>query len=263
MGLFFNKNMKVLHSSDNVLMIIKEFDLKINSNNNAERTVQTLLKKQFPSLANPKLFHEFYFPQRLDYATSGVMCIPKTKDACRVVSSSLSSRTARKYYIALVRGLISCEYLDVNISIGEDTRFKVIQKMCTANTEFCTKPRQARTKILVLEEGTYDDYPATKILVRPITGRRHQIRVHCSYLGHSIVGDYTYSERKDVTPYRMFLHSFRMVLPMSIEYVDVQTREPFLDEDKWCSFRIINKIDDSAFDKLECVNVHCDGTEVR
>lgn len=67
----------------------------------------------------------------------------------------------------------------------------------------------ARTLIVLLEKGIFDNYPASKILIRPITGRRHQIRVHCSYIGHTIVGDYTYSNRKDLNPERMFLHSIR------------------------------------------------------
>lgn len=69
--------------------------------------------------------------------------------------------------------------------------------------------RNARTLIVVLETGLFDNYPTSKVLIRPITGRRHQIRVHCSHIGHTIVGDYTYSNKKDVSPERMYLHSLR------------------------------------------------------
>lgn len=81
-------------------------------------TVQTLLKKKFPSLANEKLYHEFYFPHRLDYATSGVMCVPLNKEECKIISKGFSDRRVQKYYIALVRGLLSKEIVDINISIG-------------------------------------------------------------------------------------------------------------------------------------------------
>lgn len=81
--------------------------------------------------------------------------------------------------------------------------------MCTADSKYCIKSRAARTIFVTLDKGSFDDYPATKVLIRPVTGRRHQIRTHCSYLGHTIVGDYTYSNRKDVKPSRMFLHSLR------------------------------------------------------
>lgn len=62
---------------------------------------------------------------------------------------------------------------------------------------------------MVLERGFRNGKPATKVLLCPSTGRRHQLRVHCSYIGHTVIGDYTYSERKDIEPYRTFLHSFR------------------------------------------------------
>ena len=71
------------------------------------------------------------------------------------------------------------------------------------------KSRPAQSKLLVLERGIYESYPATKVLLRPLTGRRHQLRVHCHTIGHTIVGDYTYSRRHDITPPRMFLHALR------------------------------------------------------
>ncbi|KAJ8955376.1 hypothetical protein NQ318_003473 [Aromia moschata] len=208
-GIICHQKIKILHKSSNFIIINKECDIKINSNNKTERTVHTMLKEVFPLLANEKLFHEYYFPHRLDFATSGLMCIPIHKEACRVVSSTFLTRASKKYYIAIVRGLFSKEIVDIDIPIGEDIREKNIQKMCTANCKFCMKARTAKTIFIVLEKGLYDNYPATKVLVRPITGRRHQIRVHCTYIGHTIVGDYTYSNRKDTKPPRMFLHCLR------------------------------------------------------
>ncbi|CAH1153681.1 unnamed protein product [Phaedon cochleariae] len=251
---FLKKKIKILHQSNNFLLISKDYDMKINSDNPNEFTVQTQLRKQYPLLANDSLFHEFYFPHRLDFATSGVMCIPIHKKACQMASEAFSGKQAKKYYIGLARGLFSNELIDLDIPIGEDSRYKNIHKMCTYQSEFCTKSRNARTIFLVLEEGLYDCYPATKILIRPVTGRRHQIRVHCSYLGHTIIGDYTYSNRKDVSPFRMYLHAFRLVLPLSLEHIDVQSCDPFLTDDKWHSFTLFNEINEQAFKKLEiCV----------
>ena len=93
---------------------------------------------------------------------------------------------------------------------GVDTREKNgNHKMCTGDNIFCEKPRKSCTVLLVLEHGFRNGKPATKVLLCPATGRRHQLRVHCSHIGHTVIGDYTYSERKDVEPHRTFLHSFR------------------------------------------------------
>lgn len=88
------------------------------------------------------------------------------------------------------------------------------RRMCTADSASCTKPRDAHTRLAVLERGMYMSYPATKVLLSPVTGRRHQLRVHCSTIGHTIVGDYTYSGRKDTSPSRTFLHSYRYYITM-------------------------------------------------
>jgi len=88
-------------------------------------------------------------------------------------------------------------------------------------------PRSAQSRITVLERGTYRNEPATKVLLRPMTGRRHQLRVHCEYLGHPIIGDYTYSNKKDVDPPRMFLHSYRY----GVTLCQTGQRLPELDSD--------------------------------
>lgn len=84
--------------------------------------------------------------------------------------------------------------------------------MCTANQEYCEKPKDSCTGLLVLERGLRCGKSATKVLLCPGTGRRHQLRVHCSFIGHTIIGDYTYSDKQDVEPYRQFLHSLRYIV---------------------------------------------------
>lgn len=81
--------------------------------------------------------------------------------------------------------------------------------MCTSDSIFCKKPRKSYTVLIVLEHGLWKDKPVTKVLLTPGTGRRHQLRVHCHCIGHTILGDYTYSGGKDIEPHRTYLHSLR------------------------------------------------------
>ena len=55
--------------------------------------------------------------------------------------------------------------------------------------------------------------------MEPLTGRRHQLRIHCHSLGHTILGDYTYSDRSDTKPKRMYLHAYKIDLPNTLEGV--------------------------------------------
>ncbi|KAL7645945.1 UNVERIFIED_CONTAM: hypothetical protein RMT77_002842 [Armadillidium vulgare] len=115
------------------------------------------------------------------------------------------------------------------------------------------KVRSASTRILVLEKGISHGFPATKVLLKPLTGRRHQLRLHLSILGHTIVGDYTYSNRNDNVPYRMFLHAYRLVIPTELEHIDIQTTDPFCEtylRNKWISVQKLNKLDEEAMSKI-------------
>ncbi|KAL3289995.1 hypothetical protein HHI36_023374 [Cryptolaemus montrouzieri] len=241
---------KILKVTENFIAVDKTYDLKINSNDQNELTLQTFLKHKFPKLPRGNLHHEFYFVHRLDYSTSGVMCIPLNKITCKAVALAFQERYTEKYYIAIVRGWLSIDCLEINSPIGEDTRDTEIHKMC-CDKNFYINPKKARTFMIVLEKGIFKDYPATKILIRPITGRRHQIRVHCNYLGHTIVGDYTYSNRKDVEPYRTYLHSLRLVIPSNIDHFEVQTEDPFLHDEQWYSISVVNELNCDIFEKFK------------
>lgn len=159
---------------------------------------------------NRSLYHDFHFVHRLDYVTSGVLCIALNKCACTAATSAFEERKAKKYYLAILRGHVARESLNICEAIGEDVSEKNgNHRMCTSTDPNCKSPRFAKTMLLVLQRGIFGSFPATKVLLRPITGRRHQLRVHCTIIGHTIVGDYTYSNRKDTDPWRTFLHAFR------------------------------------------------------
>ncbi|XP_057333583.1 RNA pseudouridylate synthase domain-containing protein 1-like [Microplitis mediator] len=246
----------ILYRSNNYLIINKPYDMVVNSNNiNVKKTLENELKKMFPHLANPLLKNGFYFVHRLDYPTSGVICIALNKNSARAASTAFEKRKVKKYYLALVHGHINESHLIINKPIGQDTR-EILgnKKMCTIDDNYCIKPRDSCTLLLVLERGLRDGKPATKILLRPHTGRRHQLRVHCYYIGHTIIGDYTYSDRKDSKPHRTFLHSFRLALDNEIEKFDVRTSDPFNSNDycnKWVPTNLICTLNNNTFDIID------------
>ncbi|CAD7085048.1 unnamed protein product [Hermetia illucens] len=224
-----HQNTFLLHRSENFLVIDKPPDLLINSNDYRKISVQTILREQFPELKDSSLTHEFYFAHRLDYSTSGILCIPLNKVSCTAVSKAFEHRTSKKYYIALLNGHVNQKFTTVDIEIGDDSRYeKTNKKMCTTSElEFCKNPRKCVTHIVVLEKGSYNNREATKVLIKPITGRRHQIRVHCQIIGHPIIGDYTYGLAEDKLVPRMFLHAIKLVIPNTVEGIEVETRDPF------------------------------------
>lgn len=250
-----DEDINVLHMSENFLVVNKQWDIAINSDtpNVHPVTIATQLKYKFPNLYDPSVKFGFRFCHRLDYSTSGVLCLALNKNAAKESYKTLYSKKADKYYLALVHGHICDNHLVINKPIGIDSRPDYTHCMCTSDKVYCTSAKYATTKLLILQRGYYNGRPATKILLKLITGRRHQIRVHCHELGHTIIGDFTYSDRKDLAPYRMFLHAFKLHLPTEIENIDVTTDDPFTERDprnKWLPNETVNELDEKVFSKL-------------
>ncbi|ETW04225.1 hypothetical protein H310_04563 [Aphanomyces invadans] len=71
--------------------------------------------------------------------------------------------------------------------------------------------KMSTTLAFVLGHGTFEGNPVTKLLLRPLSGRRHQLRLHLSHHGYPIVGDVTYGSEEDPAP-RMMLHAWKLNL---------------------------------------------------
>ena len=83
----------------------------------------------------------------------------------------------------------------------------------------------AATTVLELARGSYMGEPVAKLLLKPTSGRRHQLRLHCVALGLPIVGDATYGA-DDGAP-RMMLHARTLRLPVGEEGLEVSAPDPF------------------------------------
>lgn len=225
--------LEVLHKSENFLVVNKDFDVVLNTENPARLSVFGQLAHKFPELVSKDLSHGFYVAHRLDYSTSGVLLIPLTKQASAQAARCFEKRKTQKYYLALVEGHLTQEnIIEINAAIGKDSRpeFEKI-RMCTESSKFCAYPKSALTKALLLERGYYKDEPVSKILLYPKTGRRHQLRIHCKLIGHTILGDFTYCNENDEDLRRMFLHAFRLKVPCALEDIDLRTNDPFTESE--------------------------------
>lgn len=230
----FLDKLKVLHHSENFLAVDKMPDLVMNTKPGDERlSLYDQIKHRFPHLYQPGLGHGFYVLHRLDYSTSGVLVVPLTRQAATQGSKQFERRRTKKFYLALLRGHVKEDRVDIDIPIGKDKSSE--QRMCCPDQPNCDKARAARTRLVVLSRGEYSGSPATKVLLAPVTGRRHQLRLHCHRLGHTIVGDFTYSGKRDLLPPRMYLHAHRLLLPTPLEDLDINAGDPFdqLEDNAW------------------------------
>ena len=123
---------------------------------------------------------------RLDKDTSGTMVVAKNGAALESLARQFKTRTVSKKYLALVFGEFRNEVGTIDLPIG---RHPVHRKQMSTTTR---KGRQAQTVWKVREQ--FSGLTLLELTLK--TGRTHQIRVHCSVMGHPIAGDPVYGPRK-------------------------------------------------------------------
>lgn len=132
---------------------------------------------------------------RLDKKTSGLLLIAKTDRAHRVLSDHFQRKLVEKKYLALVEGVVKEDAGEISAPIGryEETKFWNIKADGkTSETRFRVLERFADTTLLELQ---------------PVTGRTNQLRIHCEFIGHPIVGD----ERRGGREFsRLCLHAYKL-----------------------------------------------------
>lgn len=121
---------------------------------------------------------------RLDMATSGVMVVALNKSAERELKRQFREREPKKSYIARVWGHLENDEGMIDLPLICDWPNRPKQKVCFETG------KSAQTAYQVL---SHDPDNSTRVLLTPITGRSHQLRVHMLSLGHPILGDRFYA----------------------------------------------------------------------
>jgi 23S rRNA pseudouridine1911/1915/1917 synthase len=144
---------------------------------------------------------------RLDKETSGLILLAKNERAHRWLQDQFRLRKVEKIYLALVDGKPPTPSGRVETYVGRDPNHR--KRM--ANVP------QSRGREAISEYRTVESFRNHTLLeFHPFTGRTHQIRLHCAFLGCPIVGDEVYGRKKpSVDINRHFLHAYRLkiVLP--------------------------------------------------
>ena len=149
-------------------------------------------------------YPEIRVVHRLDCHTSGVMLLARGPDMQRQLSRLFHDRQVEKAYIALVEGSVQQSEGSIEIPLRGDPGNRPLQVIDYDDG----KPAQTHWRLL----RTVDDVagsPATRLELRPVTGRTHQLRVHCMAMGHPIVGDRLYNPAIGCDG-RMMLHAERL-----------------------------------------------------
>jgi len=185
----------ILFEDERYVCVDKPFDVRVDGP--ADCTVEKLLRREVG-------LHAFRMVQQLDYATSGVMTVAKSRAAHAAAQVCFNNKTVRKEYLALVSGHPDWDAQLVNARIAAvEGDFRMTISPSGA---------ESATHITVLSHGYVKGEAVAAVLLRPRSGRRHQLRVHLAHVGFPILGDATYGTR--AVQDRMYLHAWRLALPV-------------------------------------------------
>lgn len=137
---------------------------------------------------------------RLDMDTSGIMVIALNRDSHRQLSRQFEQRQTKKTYRANVFGIVKDDHASIDLPIITDWPNRPKQKV-----DF-NEGKSALTHYQVLDRENTKNI--TKLLLTPITGRSHQLRIHLAEIGHPILGCnfYAHHEAK-IMSQRLMLHA--------------------------------------------------------
>jgi|TARA_B100000315_G_scaffold255727_1_gene299860 RluA family pseudouridine synthase len=203
--------LEILHADEHLLVVNKPTDVSLL----ADRSGEACLWDHLHSMCDkPYLVH------RLDKGTSGVLAVALDAATQKHLTQAFARRLPSKYYVARVAGELRSNgtlTIDLPLRRGRKSRYRVAGLRSDIRSHeggwdissseghpSCTRLRTIRCS-----EGT------TTLLLKPITGRTHQLRVHLSWVGYPVLGDTLYARPGSAQQHspRMMLHAHKLVLP--------------------------------------------------
>ena len=181
----------IIENNENFIVINKPSGIAVQSGTKSfKNVVDTLRGTKYFEDSKPYIVH------RLDKETSGILIVAKTREYAQLFTSLFRIRKIHKTYLAVVYGEVPKEIkvLEDDLILYEKER-KIIQK--------------ATSYIKILKSSS--DYSLLEL--RPITGRKHQLRKQLYNIGNSIIGDdkYYVKRGKDfIKSKNLMLHAYEI-----------------------------------------------------
>ena len=206
------KELEIIFEDEDLFVVYKPYDFLSVPGIHIKDSVYTRIKQQYPTITGPIIVH------RLDMSTSGLLVLAKNKKAHKHLQNQFVKRAVSKKYVALLDGNLEDNSGTINLPIRLDLNDRPRQLVCFEHG------KKAETNWEVIERKNN----TTRIHLYPITGRTHQLRVHCSHslgLNIPIIGDDLYGKKAN----RLHLHAaaLEFIHPTSKEKMSFYKKAEF------------------------------------
>ena len=184
-----NENL-IIENNDNFVVLNKSSGISVQGGTKSKKNlVDIFSKSELFQSSKPFSVH------RLDKDTSGVFIMAKNRETAQLLTSLFRLRKVHKTYLGICHGEITKEKGTLNNDlIRYDNKKKIKEK--------------AETIFKILDKNN----SSTLVKMRPVTGRKHQLRKHLFMIGHSILGDKKYNSTNDNRSINknLMLHSYEI-----------------------------------------------------
>ena len=204
---------RVLYKDEEVIAIDKPAGLAVQGGTKTMRHVDGMLKAlRFGKKERPRLVH------RLDKDTSGVLVLARSPAAAAWLTAAFRDKTVRKIYWALVRDIPKPDREEIALPLVKRAIGPLAARAIGKGERVVAddgEGKAARTLYAVLDKA---GRKAAWLALMPLTGRTHQLRVHCAAKGTPILGDGKYGgpaarlEGAGIAK-RLHLHAWEIELP--------------------------------------------------
>ncbi len=197
----------ILYEDDDLLVVNKPPGIAVQGGTKTTHHIDRLLEGvgDGPD-TRPRLVH------RLDRDTSGVLVIAKRRSVAAKLGRAFQTRSVRKIYWALVKG------------VPKPAQGKVEAALVKSGGPEGDRVRKARPGEQNIAQSAVTHYAVVDragqgcafVSLKPVTGRQHQLRAHMAIIGHPILGDEKYHGDRDLpegVPRKLHLHARRISFP--------------------------------------------------
>ncbi|WP_456104881.1 RluA family pseudouridine synthase [Prevotella sp.] len=197
------KELKILYEDDYLAVVSKPSGLLSVPGKGSEPSVYSILSERWEGKSEAFMVH------RLDMATSGLLVVARTSEVHKALQAQFVGRTVKKKYVALLPLSILDKQLPaegrIELPLSPDPNDRPRQRVDTSNGKTAITVYRVMGKIVYGRESL----EAVKIELCPLTGRTHQLRIHCVHsdgLDTPIIGDNLYGQREE----RLWLHAAQL-----------------------------------------------------